>query len=60
MTPAPGGEWLPYEEVHGPDSTVSGAVLVWTELPSDRLRRSREILFYLPPSVADSGKRRAR
>jgi predicted alpha/beta superfamily hydrolase len=44
--------WLPYQEVHGSDNTVSGTVLVWPSLASPQLGGSREILAYLPPSLA--------
>jgi predicted alpha/beta superfamily hydrolase len=47
--------WRSYEEVHGPDNTVSGHVLVWPELPSVGLGRSSEIIVYLPPSLAPDG-----
>jgi predicted alpha/beta superfamily hydrolase len=50
----PVNQWLPYEQVHGKKHTVVGTVLVWPELASKELGRSREICVYLPPSlVAD-------
>lgn len=48
----PVSEWLPYETVHGPDNTVSGLVLSWPVLASPQLGVEREILAYLPPSLA--------
>lgn len=51
--------WRPYAEVHGPDNTVSGTVLVWPALKSRELGGAREILAYLPPSLAHRGGRRA-
>jgi predicted alpha/beta superfamily hydrolase len=48
-------EWRPYAEVHGPDNTVSGTVVVWPELASVGLGRSAEILVYLPPSLGPDG-----
>ena len=44
--------WLPYERVHGKHNTISGTVWVWPSLNSPELSRSREILVYLPPSLA--------
>lgn len=43
--------WLPYEDVHGTDHTVSGRVLVWPRLAGARGIPAREILVYLPPSL---------
>jgi predicted alpha/beta superfamily hydrolase len=48
-------DWLPYEDVHGPDHTVSGTVLVWPGLASPGLERAAEILVYLPPSLGPGG-----
>jgi predicted alpha/beta superfamily hydrolase len=50
--------WLPYQEVHGPDHTVSGTVLVWPALASPQLGGARDIVVYLPPSLADAGPQR--
>ena len=44
--------WMPYDLVHGKDSTVTGNVLVWPSLNSPVLSRSRELAVYLPPSMA--------
>ena len=44
--------WLPYEQVHGKHNSVSGTVYVWPSLNSPELSRSREILVYVPPSLA--------
>jgi predicted alpha/beta superfamily hydrolase len=44
--------WLPYEEVHGPDNTISGRVVVWPHLEGSAAIAGREILAYLPPSLA--------
>lgn len=46
--------WLPYDQVHGKHNTVSGTVWVWPSLNSPELSRSREILVYVPPSLARS------
>ena len=46
-------DWHRYEEVHGPDNTVSGKVLVWRGLASPQLGGARDILAYLPPALAD-------
>lgn len=43
--------WLPYDQVHGKHSTVTGTVYVWPSLNSQELSRSREICVYLPPSL---------
>lgn len=48
-------DWRQYWEVHGPDHTVSGHVLVWPELYSAGLVRSSEIIVYLPPSLRPDG-----
>ncbi len=53
MTAWPTG-WLPYEDVHGKDHTVSGTVLVWKKLESKELDRARDISVYLPPSLANA------
>jgi predicted alpha/beta superfamily hydrolase len=44
--------WLPYEEVHGSDGTISGRVVVWPYLDGAPGIDGREILAYLPPSLA--------
>jgi predicted alpha/beta superfamily hydrolase len=44
--------WLPYEEVHGKNHTVKGTVVVWPSLATDLPGGAREILAYLPPSLA--------
>ncbi|MEX2547906.1 MAG: alpha/beta hydrolase-fold protein [Chloroflexota bacterium] len=52
--------WLPYDQVHGKHSTVTGTVFVWPSLNSPELSRSREITVYVPPSLAsgeDKGRR---
>jgi predicted alpha/beta superfamily hydrolase len=48
-------EWLLYQELHGDDNTITGTVLAWPELESPQLGGSREILVYLPPSLAAAG-----
>jgi predicted alpha/beta superfamily hydrolase len=47
--------WRRYDEVHGPDNTVHGNVLVWPELHSAGLGRTSEIVVYLPPSLSPGG-----
>jgi predicted alpha/beta superfamily hydrolase len=44
--------WLPYAEVHGSNNTVTGTVVVWPRLASPKLGRAREMVVYLPPSLA--------
>jgi predicted alpha/beta superfamily hydrolase len=44
--------WLSYDEAHGPDHTVTGRVLVWPRVEGARGIPAREILVYLPPSIA--------
>jgi len=44
--------WLRYEKVHGRRHTVSGNVWVWPSLISAELSHAREILVYVPPSLA--------
>jgi predicted alpha/beta superfamily hydrolase len=51
--------WQSYDEVHGPDHTVSGTVVVWPALHSPQLGGEREIVVYLPPSLAAAGPERA-
>lgn len=50
--------WLPYSEVHGPRNTVSGTVLVWPHLGGAASIPGREILAYLPASLARLGPER--
>jgi predicted alpha/beta superfamily hydrolase len=45
-------DWLPYEKVHGSKHTVSGEVRVWPRLAGAPGIPDREILVYLPPSLA--------
>jgi len=47
--------WHAYEEIHGPDHTASGCVLVWPHLEGRPGIAGREILVYLPPSLAAVG-----
>lgn len=47
--------WLPYGKVHGRDHTVTGTVVVWPSLHSGELKRSAEIIVYLPPSLGPDG-----
>ena len=47
--------WRPYAEVHGTDNTVSGTVLVWPRLAGVDGIPDREIVVYLPPSLAARG-----
>ncbi|MEO6350734.1 MAG: alpha/beta hydrolase-fold protein [Candidatus Limnocylindrales bacterium] len=51
MTVSP-EHWLTYEEVHGRNHTVTGTVVVWPKLDTDLPGGPREILAYLPPSLA--------
>ncbi len=44
--------WLPYEEVYGKRHTVSGEVRVWRGLEGTDEIPARDILAYLPPSLA--------
>jgi predicted alpha/beta superfamily hydrolase len=44
--------WVPYEEVHSKNHTVTGTVVVWPSLATDLPGGPREILAYLPPSLA--------
>jgi predicted alpha/beta superfamily hydrolase len=48
----PAAGWLPYEQVHGKRHTVTGTVWVWPSLVSRELSHVREILVYVPPSLA--------
>jgi predicted alpha/beta superfamily hydrolase len=45
-------DWRPYEQVYGKTNTVSGRVVVWPQLHSTELDTARDILVYLPPSLA--------
>ena len=45
--------WHEYEEVYGPENTVSGRVVVWPDLAADLPGGPRSILVYLPPSLAE-------
>jgi predicted alpha/beta superfamily hydrolase len=49
-------DWRPYDEVYSKTNTVSGRVVVWPKLHSEALDASRDILVYLPPSLAKSWK----
>ncbi len=44
--------WHEYHEIYGPDNTVSGRVVVWPELATKLPGGPRNILVYLPPSLA--------
>jgi len=44
--------WREYEAIHGKNHTVTGRVVVWPGLASPQLGGEREILVYLPPSLA--------
>jgi predicted alpha/beta superfamily hydrolase len=44
--------WHEYDEVYGPDNTVSGRVVVWTDLDANLPGGARNVLVYLPPSLA--------
>jgi predicted alpha/beta superfamily hydrolase len=46
-------DWQKYEQVHGRDNTVTGTVVVWPRLASPQLGGARDILAYLPPSLAE-------
>lgn len=46
--------WREYDEVYGPDNTVSGRVVVRTALDSGLPGGPRNILVYLPPSLAET------
>jgi predicted alpha/beta superfamily hydrolase len=45
--------WRAYDEIHGPDNTISGTVVVWPGLASPQLGGARDIVAYIPPSLAD-------
>lgn len=47
--------WRPYSEIHPGESTVSGHVVVWPELAGTPEIPGRELLAYLPPSLAFEG-----
>lgn len=44
--------WREYEAVYGRNHTVTGRVVVWPQLDSPQLGGARDILVYLPPSLA--------
>jgi predicted alpha/beta superfamily hydrolase len=48
----PTDRWVAYEEVHGKNNSVTGTVVVWPSLSTDLPGGPREILAYLPPSLA--------
>jgi predicted alpha/beta superfamily hydrolase len=48
----PSTGWRPYAEVHGANNTTSGKVLVWPKVEGARGIPAREIVAYLPPSLA--------
>ncbi|MDQ3937858.1 MAG: hypothetical protein M3253_04155, partial [Chloroflexota bacterium] len=48
-------QWRLYQEIHRPDHTVSGTVVVWQALESAQLGGSRDVLVYLPPSLVAAG-----
>jgi hypothetical protein len=43
--------WKPYAEVHGPNNTITGTVLVWPRVEGGPGIPAREICVYLPPSL---------
>lgn len=45
-------DWREYEAVYGRNNTVKGRVVVWPKLASPQLGVARDILVYLPPSLA--------
>jgi predicted alpha/beta superfamily hydrolase len=45
-------DWREYEAVFGRNHTVTGRVVVWPKLESPQLGVARDILVYLPPSLA--------
>ena len=49
----PAERWLEYAQVHGTEHTVSGRVVVWPRLEGAESIPAREIMVYLPPSLAD-------
>jgi predicted alpha/beta superfamily hydrolase len=44
--------WLRYEQVHGKRHTVNGEVRVWRALAGTKGLPARDILVYLPPTLA--------
>lgn len=46
--------WHEYDEVYEPDNTVSGRIVVWTDLDTHLPGGPRNILVYLPPSLAEA------
>lgn len=49
-------DWRPYDEVYGKSNTVSGRVVVWPKLYSSELDHARNIVVYLPPTLAATWK----
>jgi predicted alpha/beta superfamily hydrolase len=47
--------WRPYDEIHPGESTISGRVVVWPHVDGTPDIPGREILAYLPPSLAFGG-----
>lgn len=47
--------WRPYAELHPGDNTISGTVVGWPMLEGSADIPGREILAYLPPSLAIEG-----
>jgi predicted alpha/beta superfamily hydrolase len=45
-------EWRSYDEVYGKNHSVSGRIVVWPKLASTELDDTRDIVVYLPPSLA--------
>lgn len=45
-------EWRTYDEVYGKNHTVKGRVVVWPKLAGMDVDDSRDIIVYLPPSLA--------
>ncbi len=50
-------DWKNYQDVYGPDHTVTGMVKVLPALDSPQLGNRRDILVYLPPSYGQSDRR---
>lgn len=46
--------WHEYDEVYEADNTVSGRVVVWTDLECHLPGGPRNVLVYLPPSLAET------
>jgi predicted alpha/beta superfamily hydrolase len=49
-------DWRPYNEVYSKTNTVSGRVVVWPKLHSAELGHARDIVVYLPPTLAATWK----